>query len=200
MRKTILVVEGPSGSGKTTFIGKLEKLFDIEAISTPWINRPRSYDGPEGEVLAFTKDLAAIGMALTQRDTEYAIVDRWVLSSFVYSCIRNRQIPDTDRLNKLIKSAWDMVDAASTSLQARFFELDFDEIRVVWLLMLPEVEEINERREGNHSRIYPYPAIPEHELYTWISDMFGPKMAVFDGNEDADTIINRLNEAVYATK
>lgn len=97
--KHLIVIEGPAGSGKSTLI---ERVVTQGLVHRPHficeIPRPRKYEGMTGVLLAQLKDYAnALGFLANvehithgELEAKPTIVDRWVVSQFVYETIRRR--------------------------------------------------------------------------------------------------------------
>jgi hypothetical protein len=94
-RRRLRIIEGPAGSGKSFLINKLVQ--DGHAMFTPQIAefiRPRAYLGTEGARLAMLKDHASILSALSvPNPLKPQLIDRCLLSSWVYDTIRRRADP-----------------------------------------------------------------------------------------------------------
>lgn len=194
--KRIYVVEGPSGAGKTTFVSRLEAVTGASSIYPSWIQRPRSYDEGEGEVLAVCKDLASFGLAVVTPGD--CILDRYAFSSFVYSGIRIGEAEASEpRLKIILEESSRMLGSMIFSLEARGIEVGPKQYNVIYLFLLPSMDEIKRRRENNAGRDYPYPLPQEYFFYQWLADIF-TEIPIFDGNESDETIRRRLDVATVS--
>lgn len=126
MRKNLLFVEGPAGCGKSTLIKKLcepsansfIEPFNLHPFS---FDRPRSYDGIVGLMLAQMKDAANLTLALYTKSTEldHIVIDRGYISSAVYGSIRAKA---GGRDVSLITSTAMMISSLFVRLMQEFSE------------------------------------------------------------------------------
>lgn len=173
--RDIYIVEGPAGSGKSTLIGHLSERSGLRVAHFP-VERPREYSGAINEALAIAKDVGAMAQALTFPDG--AIIDRWAVSSFVYSHIRQNVEPDMAVFNRFMVTSLEQKSLSKMSLVDRGVLEAGITYRLRWILVLPSPGDIRLRRMNaeREGRIYPYDPDIEWYYYDWcLSNWhFGP--------------------------
>lgn len=182
-RRHLLILEGPAGGGKTTLANRLTEegkcaLIDLQAELGITLRRPRDYgrlDSPK--LFAMSKDtiyyLAALSMF--NRGFETAIMDRGFFSNLVYSTIRNdkRRVVETS-----VEAEFGFVMTSIKSIRSHFdtmmtvYEVQpVPRITIEVCFVVPPVDELLRRRQNSASRLYPFDAQQEFDLYNKIADI-----------------------------
>lgn len=183
------VVEGPAGSGKSTLIKHLIETTAADigpqelAIDLP---RPRDY-GATGAQVSQLRDHARIIQLvsifeytkdLPLRAVEPIVIDRWLLSQWVYGTIRKTYPVTADLAETLCL----LVTRGLFTLESSLCEYvsrgglgpDSDAlypiVELEFLLVHPNIVELKKRRDSNPSRQYPFDYLTEHALYTIVRD------------------------------
>jgi hypothetical protein len=184
-QQKIYIVEGPAGSGKSYFASEISSTIKGGIVPPPPgfginTNQRRSYDGLEGEVTAWVKDIYRFGMALG-RAPKTALLDRFMVSSYVYNHLRRGDLPevvDTTRFHQLVTSYIAAMTGTIVTLKSRgFFEGQRESPSFIWLFNLPPLEAIAERR-AKSGKQYPFPLDAESALYSNIAAMLQSGMVV----------------------
>lgn len=195
-QRHLLILEGPAGGGKTTLANRLTEegkcaLIDLQAELGITLRRPRDYgrlDSPK--LFAMSKDtiyyLAALSMF--NRGYKTAIMDRGFFSNLVYSTIRNdkRRVVDTSILDSKsglkqtsVEAEFGFVMTSIKSIRSHFdtmmtvYEVQpVPRITIEVCFVVPPVDELLRRRQNSEaSRLYPFDAQQEFDLYNKIADI-----------------------------
>lgn len=176
-KRTIYVVEGPAGSGKTRLIQALaergiwtpvEPIIDFE--------RPRAFSGPEGVAYSLVKDHISMTSALmTPRDT-IPVIDRWMLSQWVYGEIRRNELFDLAHGYSQAFSAMSSVNSIALELLyrqgKRMADIGSVVVYVHIFVLLPGLDLLKRNRE-KAGRSFPYDPKTETHKYRGIVNRFG---------------------------
>lgn len=183
------IVEGPAGSGKSTLIKKLIESQAADVGPTELaldIPRPRDYGATGAQVSQLRDHARIIQMVSVFEQTihqpisavEPVVIDRWLLSQWVYGMIRGTYPKEADLAETLIL----LVTRGLFSLESSLceyvsrgglgpsWEAFYPIVHLEFLLVCPSIGELKRRRESVPERGFPFDYITEHALYTVIKD------------------------------
>lgn len=178
----ILVIEGPAGAGKSYLIDKVPDVlssFKVELPPNIRIDRPRAYEGETGVGLSAVKDVLnlAWGMSVSEKlNGSIGVIDRCVLSQWVYGLIRSSGLPilHEHRLSKILRSTIASASELSSSFWVRDLPVPYPaserrSTKIAFLILLPSQELLIQNREKvgevfMRSR-YPYDFDKEIQCY-----------------------------------
>ena len=165
----VIVVEGPAGSGKTSFIQQTFMGNDMLEYVRPQITfeRPRSYEGRQGAALSTVKDFAPLVEAmLLDPDIETMVLDRFVVSSYIYDALKKGREFNDDRLLFVLQK-WGELGSTIAHILLGRGETPYG-IRTQWFFMMPEFDQLcrqRDRARQEEGRSFPYSARAEYDMY-----------------------------------
>lgn len=170
----VLVLEGPAGSGKS-FIGKrLEELKLGTYVKPPFdfhLDRPRGYEeGATGILRSEMKDFMALLSIIAAGRLDFGkflIVDRFMVSQWVYGSIRAKMPPRELEMMKLLGSTFDMIETSLANYHARSIGVDSrptEVFKFLFLFCLPSIDVISSYRLQTDKK-YPFPIDVELSNY-----------------------------------
>lgn len=177
--------EGPAGSGKSKRVyqalhdrgalpyavqASIDWARPVHAATTTFLPRPRQYTGRQlvYPYLQYVMDgvLALVDMA-EQGGT--AVFDRWVVSSFVYSCLDQGKKPDAGTLYQFVHNTARGMTAGLADAQLR----GITPARltcVTWAILLPPWGVYQQRRRAAEEtgRAFKYDARAEYDTFATV--------------------------------
>jgi len=179
--RVMIVLEGSAGSGKSTLAARLVRdgLGEL-AVMPAIIERPRAYTGYSGLLLSSVKDYMASLAVVGHQSSFPVIVDRWVISNWVYSQIRLRQegvmlMPSVkvDHLYRSLVSSFRLLRQAREEIISRSFGIPnevWDDVRpqhIIFVFVMPRPDVIQRYRDQTPTRTFPYDVQEEASLYQY---------------------------------
>lgn len=203
----LLAIEGVQGSGKST-LGVQLSHWDIASyvpLISP-IKRPKMFDQKDGGAgLSLMTDIiwfsSAVKTAILEPNPQPTILDRFILSQWVYGTLRGSSGFDyPDILEGMLSSFSEWGTVITTDILRRNFSLKvqrINSINLVYLLLLPSTALVNSRR-ATSLRKFKYK--PEQELKLYyetipVLEKLGIPCILLDGTEK----IKEVSEKIDAT-
>lgn len=205
----LLAIEGVQGAGKSTLGLQLttENIASYGTLISP-IKRPRMFNQDDGGAgLSLMTDImwfsSAVVTAMLAPCTQPVILDRFILSQWVYGSLRgdNSFVHIdilTSMLNLFINNLFNSIPKGILERTVTKRAWTIQEINLVYLLLLPDVSEISRRRSLEPYRKFTYTVEQELLYYSKtisvLNDM-GISNIVLDGTELITEISEKINEA-----
>jgi len=181
---------------------------------TPQIPKPtkRCYDGIDGEALAVARNLMAIIRATAYKfedPSRPVILDRWILSAWVYSRLRGlpSELVYTPRTLESLFLAYAQAQSHATAafwqqraVQIENFDQQFAQLplmKIHWILLIPTVEEVEARR-ARCGKLYPFETSREEAFYMLAASYLQKHTELLDvitNNGETDALLRRLSLA-----
>lgn len=162
------VLEGPAGSGKSTLIQKIDLWSPVPQITQ--LPRPRSYDGIEGIRLSQLKDAASVISIAYQEPNIPLVLDRWLISQWVYGTMRQGQTDLDPRVGlALIENGISRIILEVEDRLTRSFQVGKPVIVTVsptFIILIPSVLRLkmNRAQVNETGKLREYPFDPEQEI------------------------------------
>lgn len=168
-KKIAVVLEGPAGAGKSSLISQAFEKFgnlvtDPDTLLIPQLPRPRSYEGPEGAILAQLKDYR-VPLALARlSEDQILLVDRYLLSTIAYDKLRGVRNQCT---------FWSLYAAAIASypyitreqrLRSTDLEPGKTDVAIYYVILTPTIAQL-EMNRSRAKKVYPFDPLDELMLY-----------------------------------
>lgn len=159
--KSLFIVEGPAGSGKT-FLTRYIELKGIPVVRASL--GARQFDVMDAIAKSSVNDYAKLIQALIH-PSPVVVVERLVLSQFIYGTLRNQGLGLQGLEYKEIGiTLYRSIMHSTRDLRSRGFHVPFEDTTVAWVVMTLTPEALEDRRR-NCDRAFPWSSWQEVQAY-----------------------------------
>lgn len=196
----VIILEGPAGSGKSTLARTLHEELGIPRVKP--LKLPRVINSPEeGLAWSLGSDFLKAIEVLRHRNTDpTVVVDRWIISQWVYNQLRIKQATRlTPRMTQpsFTMQVIRLMDAVHEAWTFRDKEVGQVQTVLLWTLLLPSQERLRYQREKS-GKEYRADMYQERLLYRsaaqWLELEGGAPIVTIQGRSQHDGFVSYLKE------